>query len=537
MDPILTYPNTTSITGITILSLVITILFYLLMYRPFKAGNKHREPPMVAGAWPILGHLPLFHGSRSQPLHITLGAMADKYGPLFTVKLGSKKIVVLSNSAMAKECFTKNDAIVASRPNLVSFENLGYNGAMIGFTPYGPYWRELRKFSNLELLSNRRIELLSHVRVSEVRASTKDLLSLWSTQKNESGYVLVDVKQWFAELTFNMVLRMVAGKTFFGAVDSESEDKASKCLKTIREMMRLMGMFTVGDAIPSLRWLDLGGHEKAMKETAKQLDEILSGWLDEHRKNMDFLDEKGSSEEPRDFIDVMLSVFSHTHIREFDADTIYKATILTMIVGGNDTTTVSLTWAMCLLLKNPHVLEKAKQELDEKIGKDRCIVESDINNLVYLQAIVKETLRLYPAAPLAAPHEFTEDCNLGGYHIKKGTQLITNIWKINTDPYIWSDHLDFKPEKFLTTHKDIDVKGHHFELLPFGGGRRICPGISFGLKMLHFVLASFLHSFEILNPPIEFVDMSATLGLVIAKTTPLKIMVKPRLSPNCYVNM
>ncbi|XLS94337.1 hypothetical protein HN51_070345 [Arachis hypogaea] len=259
MDQIPTYPNTTSITGITILSLVITILFYLLMYRPFKAGNKHREPPMVAGAWPILGHLPLFHGSRSQPLHITLGAMADKYGPLFTVKLGSKKIVVLSNSEMAKECFTKNDAIVASRPNLVSFENLGYNGAMIGFTPYGPYWRELRKFSTLELLSNRRIELLSHVRVSEVRASTKDLLSLWSTQKNESGYVLVDVKQWFAELTFNMVLRIVAGKTFFGAVDSESEDKASKCLKTIREMMRLMGLFTVGDAIPSLRWLDLGG--------------------------------------------------------------------------------------------------------------------------------------------------------------------------------------------------------------------------------------------------------------------------------------
>ncbi|MED6214590.1 hypothetical protein PIB30_104485, partial [Stylosanthes scabra] len=207
----------------------------------------------------------------------------------------------------------------------------------------------------------------------------------------------------------------------------------------------------------------------------------------------------------------------------------------TMIIGGNDTTTVTFTWAMCLLLRNPHELEKAKQELDEKIGKERYINESDMNKLPYLQAIVKETLRLYPAAPLAAPHELTENCTLGGYNIKKGTWLITNIWKINTDPSVWSDHLEFRPEKFLTTHKDIDVRGHHFELLPFGGGRRICPGISFGLQMLHFVLASFLHSFEIQSAPI--VDMSATLGLVIAKTTPLKIMVKPRLSPSCYVTM
>ena len=205
-----------------------------------------------------------------------------------------------------------------------------------------------------------------------------------------------------------------------------------------------------------------------------------------------------------------------------------------MIVGGTDTTAVSLTWAVCLLLRNPHILEKAKEELDTQIGKERCISEPDINKLVYLQAIVKETLRLYPAGPLAAPREFTEDCTLAGYHVKKGTQLITNVWKINTDPCIWSDPLDFKPERFLTTHKDVDVKGQHFELLPFGSGRRMCPGVSFGLQMVHFTLASFLHSFEILNPSTEPVDMTGTLGLTNAKATPLEILVKPRLSPNCY---
>ena len=132
-------------------------------------------------------------------------------------------------------------------------------------------------------------------------------------------------------------------------------------------------------------------------------------------------------------------------------------------MGGTDTTTVTLTWTMCLLLRNPHILEKVKEELDSQIGKKRCTSELDINKLVYLQAIVKETLRLYPAAPLSGPREFMENCTLGGYYVKKGTRLITNLWKIHTDPCTWLDPMEFKPERFLTTHKDVDVKGHHFE--------------------------------------------------------------------------
>jgi len=205
-----------------------------------------------------------------------------------------------------------------------------------------------------------------------------------------------------------------------------------------------------------------------------------------------------------------------------------------LIAGGVDTTSVTLTWAICLLLRNPLILEKSKEELDTQVGKDRCVREPDIDKLVYLQAIVKETLRLYPAGPLSAPREFSENCSLGGYDVRKGTRLILNLWKIHTDPNVWSDPLEFKPERFLTTHKDVDVRGHHFELLPFGGGRRICPGMSFGLQMVHLTLASFLHSFEILNPSSVPIDMTETFGLTNTKTTPLEILIKPRLSSNCY---
>jgi cytochrome P450 len=179
-------------------------------------------------------------------------------------------------------------------------------------------------------------------------------------------------------------------------------------------------------------------------------------------------------------------------------------------------------------------MEKAKEELDIHVGKERCVRESDIDNLVYLQAIVKETLRLYPPGPLAAPREFSSNCTLGGYKVKKGTRLITNLWKIHTDPSIWPNPLDFKPERFLNSHKYVDVRGHHFELLPFGGGRRICPGISFALQMVHLTLASFLHSFDILNSTPELVNMVEEFGLTNTKATPLEILVKPCLSPICY---
>ncbi|TKY50303.1 Cytochrome P450 82A3 [Spatholobus suberectus] len=205
-----------------------------------------------------------------------------------------------------------------------------------------------------------------------------------------------------------------------------------------------------------------------------------------------------------------------------------------LILGGTDSTAVTLTWAICLLLRSPLVLEKAKEEIGTQIGKDGYISESDISKLVYLQAIVKETLRLYPPAPLSSPREFTENCILGGYHVKKETRFIPNLWKIHRDPSVWSDPLEFKPERFLTTHKDVDVRGHHFELLPFGSGRRICAGMSLGLRMVHFTLANLLHSFDILNPSAEPIDMTEIFGFTNTKATPLEILVKPRLSPSFY---
>lgn len=205
-----------------------------------------------------------------------------------------------------------------------------------------------------------------------------------------------------------------------------------------------------------------------------------------------------------------------------------------MILAASDTTTVTLIWALSLLLNHKEALKKAQQELDAQIGMDRRIRESDLKNLPYLHAIIKETLRLYPAGPLAIPHQAAEDCTVSGYFIPKGTRLLLNLYKIHRDPRVWPEASEFRPERFLTTHKEIDVRGQNFELIPFGSGRRMCPGISLALQVTGLALGSFLHAFEVAAPGDEAVDMEEAIGLTNLKASPLEVLVTPRVPEYIY---
>ncbi|XP_060672973.1 cytochrome P450 CYP82D47-like [Ziziphus jujuba] len=510
-----------------LLPFISTILALLLLVhhllRKSKRDQKKKEPPEAAGGWPIIGHLPLLQGL--QPPHITLGNMADKYGPIFTIRMGIFKTLVVSNSEMAKECFTTNDKVFANRPKLVANDILGYNYAMIGFSPYGSYWRQVRKIATVEVLSHHRIEKLCRVRESEVKISIKELYELWANDNS----VVVEMKNWFGDVALNLIFRMVVGKRYLEATALNGDE----CRKAFRDFFELTGIFVVSDAIPHLRWLDLGGHVRAMKKTAKVLDQLIQGWLEEHKLKRS---NSEGQEEKQDFMDVMLSILESTDLENarYDADKINKATSLTLILAGTDTATVTLTWALALLLNNRGALKKAQQELDEHVGRDRQVKESDLNKLVYLQAILKETLRLYPAAPLSVPHESMEDCTVGGYHVPKGIRLLVNLSKIHRDPKIWSDPNEFRPERFLTTHKAVDVRGQNFELIPFGSGRRMCPGVSLALQFMQLTLAALLHGFDMATPSNEAVDMSEKFGLTNMKASPLDVLLTPRLPANLY---
>ncbi|XVE55975.1 hypothetical protein DITRI_Ditri03aG0200500 [Diplodiscus trichospermus] len=507
---------------------------YLLFTREInqKCSSKKRKAPAVSSARPFLGHLHLLGGPK--PAHLTLGDLADTYGPIFTVRLGMHPTLVVSNWEIAKECFTTNDKAFVNRPRSLAAELLGYDYAMFGFSPYGPYWRHIRKIATLEVLSNHRLEKLKHIRESEVKTSIKQLYELVVKARSNSSSekVVVEMKRWFWTLNINMIFKMVIGKRYSELETSHEKDENERRRKAIRDVLELTGTFTVADSLPFLRWLDLGGYEKAMRKTAKELDRMLDKCLEEHRQKRKAVKSDGEHD---DFMDVMLSLLEDAReLPSYDADTVNKATCLALILGGTDTTTVTMTWALSLLLNHRHVLRKAQHELDTYVGKDRLVQESDIKNLVYLQAIVKETTRLYPAAPLAVPHESMEDCNTGGYFIPAGTRLLVNLSKLQRDPKVWSNPDEFQPERFLTNYKHFDVRGQNYELVPFGSGRRICPGISFALQVLQLSLATLLQSFEITTPSDEVVDMREGAGLTNLKATPLEVILTPRLPPHLY---
>ncbi|KAK9066712.1 hypothetical protein SSX86_014035 [Deinandra increscens subsp. villosa] len=504
-----------------------TLITFLLQILNRKRLVDSKEPPKAKGSWPIIGHLHFLGGSRL-PHHV-LADMAEEYGPIFTMKLGAHNALVVSSGEIAKECFTTCDKIFSSRPKSMAAEIMGYNYALVGLSPYGEYWRQVRKMLTLEVLSQRRVEMLQHVRVSELQASMKDIYEMWQNNQEVEGsdMVKVELAGWFGNMILNVVLRILSGKRF------QLKDKEGvRSQRAVRDFFELVGTFVVSDFIPLLKGLDLGGHKKKMKIAGKEMDGILERWLKEHKREK----ESGKKNEGV-FIDVMISILQDASQEDFpgyDHDTVIKASCLAILIAASDSMAVTLTWTLSLMLNNPKTLKIAQDEIDEHVGRERLVEQSDMKKLVYIQAIIKETLRLHPPGPLSIPHESTEDCVVSGYIIPKGTRLFVNLWKMHRDPNVWSDPYEFQPERFLTSHKDIDLKGNNFELLPFSSGRRMCPGIFFALESLPFTLASVLQQFMITKTSDEPIDMTEGVGLTTNRATPLEVFIAPRLSLNMY---
>ncbi|CAI9770661.1 unnamed protein product [Fraxinus pennsylvanica] len=409
-----------SISLFFLFSLAIVISYYTIVNGKRCYKTRAPEPP---GALPFIGHL--HHLGGKTPVARILGAMADKHGPIFSLRLGSHSAVVVSCWEMMKDCLSTNDQTFASRPSLALTKYIGYNGAGFALAPYGTYWRYLRKMVTVELLSSQRLEKFSHIRVSEVNHSIKDLYL--RCEKN-GEFSKITLSKWFEDLTFNITIRMLVGKRF-----SNSKIGGEEWLfkEAIKKELYLSGVFVVSDAIPSLEWMDIGGYLKAMKTAAKYIDEVLENWLKEHVQNRKERNNEGET----DFMDVMLSTFHETDMESgCNRDTVIKATILILTLTGTESIAETLIWALSLLLNNPQAIEIAQKELDIHVGRHRLVEETDIKKLNYLQAIVKETLRLYPPGPLSGPREAMEDCYVGNYYVPKGTRLVVNLWKLHRDP-------------------------------------------------------------------------------------------------------
>ncbi|KAF9604138.1 hypothetical protein IFM89_002813 [Coptis chinensis] len=514
-------------------SLATLVAFVLIWYSATSSSTRkiNKTAPVAAGALPIVGHLHMLMG-RELP-HQLLSNMADKYGPAFMMKYGSQPALVVSSLKLAKECFVHNDRAVFKRPRSKALKNLTYDQASFGFAPYGPLWVEMRKVAKTNLLSNQRLQMQRHVRASEVDAFIKELYDLWSSNSNNNkgAPLLVEMNKWFEELALNVVTRMVSGKRHIGSKARRSEDSESMHYKkVVVDATLLTAKLVVSDFFPSLGLVDyLQGDESSIKGTSKELDAILATWVEEHRHKK----VSGSEDDEQDFIDLTLSMIDQTQHQGADVDTFIKSMCVGMIFGGSDSTSVALTWALSILMNNRPVLRKAREEIDRQVGTDRKVNDLDVLKLDHLKAIIKESMRICLVGPLLE-RVTVEDCEIGGYHLKTGSRVIVNIWKMQHDPNLWPDPFEFRPERFLTTNANVELRGQHYELLPFGAGSRICPGITFALELIQLTLARLIHGFELGTPMDADVDMTETSSVTNYRATPLEILLTPRLDPKLY---
>ncbi|XP_031259423.1 cytochrome P450 93A3-like [Pistacia vera] len=499
---------------------VVSMILMRAIFR--KTKTKSLLPPSPL-ALPIIGHLHLLGPLPHQALH----KLSTSYGPLIHIRLGSVRCVVASSPEIAREIIKNYDTCLCGRPKSIAINYLSYGLDGFLFADYGPYWRFLKKLCVSDLLGGRTLNRFLPVRSEEVRRFINFMLR----KANESE--AVNVGGALTRLTNNVISRMTMSQKC-----SNNEEEDDEVRKLVKAVFELIGKMNLADFIWFCKKLDLQGFEKKAKEVRDKFDSMMERIIKEHEEARRIKRETGGDDEDdavKDFLDILLEVAEDESSEIKLSRENIKSFILEIFSAGTDTSASTMEWALAELINHPDAMKKAREEIDLVVGRSRLVEESDIANLPYLQAIVKETMRLHPNGPLIM-RESIENCTIQGYEIPAKTRLFINVWAIGRDPNHWENPLEFRPERFLgeDEKKQLDVRGQHFQLLPFGGGRRACPGMSLALCMIHKAVAAMIQCFEWkLSDSGEdgTVDMEEGPGLTLPRAHPLICYPVTRLTP------
>ncbi|KAG2666235.1 hypothetical protein I3760_15G047600 [Carya illinoinensis] len=490
-----------------------TIFILKLLYR------RNQNLPPSPFSLPLIGHFHLL----KQPIYQALQTLSLQYGPILSLKLGSRSILVVSSASAVEECFTKNDIIFANRPNTMAGEHFTYNFTNPVWAPYGHLWKNLRRLVNLEIFSNNSLQKFSIIRQEEVYSLIRQLFKLSNGEEPQK----VEFRYLCSLLTFNIMMRILTGKPCVGE-EAAITDAGKKHLQDMKDTYFASLSMNACDFFPVLRWVGYKGIEKGIISLRGRRDEWLTGLIQEIKQEKTIslntttvMDE----EKKKTLIETLLSI--HESDPEFCSDDVVKSIILMMFVAGTDTTATAMEWAMALLLNHPKVLQKLKAEIDDQVGHERLLNDSDLSKLPYLRCVINETLRLYPPVPLLLPHFSAEDCTVGGFQISRGTILVVNAWLINRDPKLWEEPERFKPERFEGIFLG---ERETFKFIPFGVGRRACPGSGMALRTISLALGALIQCFDWERLDKEMVDMSSVSGFVLSKAKPLEAVCSLRRS-------
>ncbi|KAM3341299.1 cytochrome 76A1 [Capsicum galapagoense] len=493
---------------------LLALIILLISQKKSSFFSNYNLPPGPNGL-PIFGNI--FDLAGSEP-YKKIANLKDKFGPILWLKIGySMDIMVIQTAKSSSELFKNHDVTFCDRNIIdVNLAHNFYQGSM-ALAPYGNYWRFLRRIWTVEMFVNKRIS-----ETTRVRRECMDKMLGWIDKKASlGGGEGIEVTRYVFLASFNMLGKLFLSKDL--VADPESE-QGSEFFNAMKGIMEWAGVPNISDIFPFLKIFDLQGLRKKMERDMGKAKEIIKKFIEERKKG----DENTSN---KDLLDVLLNFNGSgkdepAKLSEHEV----TVTILEMFLAGTETTSSSVEWALTELLCHPHAMDKVKLEISQVIGPNKKFEECDIDSLPYMQAVLKESLRLHPPLPFLIPRKAIQDTEFMGYDVPKGTQVLVNAWAIGRDPECWDDDDDpseFKPERFLDSN--VDVKGQNYELIPFGAGRRMCVGLPLGHRMIHFALGSLLHEFDWELPhnvSPKSINMEESMGITARKKQPLKVIPK-----------
>ncbi|KAI3500341.1 hypothetical protein L1887_36161 [Cichorium endivia] len=476
----------------------------------FSPSKTLKNLPPSPAKLPIIGNL---HQLGLSP-HRSLQALAKKHGPLMLLHFGRVPVLVASSAEASQEIMKTHDLIFSNRAKSSVPSILSYNAKDIAFADYGEFWRQTKSIAVLQLLSQRRVQSFRQMREEEA-----DIIVERIREISSSSSPVVNMSKLLISVTNAVICRAALGRKHGGENFKE----------LYAQFVELLGVFSVGDYIPWLSWVDrLNGHAVKAVKIAAEFDKFLEGVIEEHVDRKKRTSAGGGDDDNKDFVDILLDIQNEKDAGfDLDRDTV-KALILDMFTGGTDTTYSTLEWELSELMRNPHAMKKLQEEVREVAKGKPKVTEDDLDKMPYLKAVVKENFRMHAPIPMLVPRESIQDVKLMGYDIAAGTQVLVNAWAVGRDPCSWDNPEEFRPERFLDSA--VDYRGLHFELTPFGAGRRKCPGIQFAMNVNELVLANLVYSFDFRLPGEqkgEDLDMSETVGIVIHKKLPLQVLATP----------
>ncbi|WVZ97906.1 hypothetical protein U9M48_043408 [Paspalum notatum var. saurae] len=492
---------------------IFSFLFLFSLYLLGGHGSKINGPPSPS-AIPVLGHLHLL----GKPMHAALARLAARYGPLFSLRLGSRNAVVVTSAEHARECFTEHDVCFANRPRFPSLVLVTFDGTTLATSSYGPSWRNLRRVATVQLLSAHRVACMCPTICAEVRAMARRMYCAAAAAPGRAARV--ELKRRLFEVSLSSLMETVARtKTSRTEADADTDMslEAQELKAALDEFIPLVDAGNVCDLLTVLSRFDVLGVRKKIAAAVKRRDAFLRRLVDGERRRS-LVD--GCEDDKKSMISVLLSLQKSEP--ETYTDTVIMAMCSSMFTGGTETTASTAEWAMSLLLNHPEVMKQAQAEMDATVGNSRLLGADDLPRLGYLQCIISETLRLYPVVPTLIPHESAVDCTLGGHHVPSGTILLVNVYAIHRDPAAWPDPVAFRPERFE------DGGTAQGRLLTFGMGRRKCPGETLALRTLGLVLGTLIQCFDWETVDGANVDMAEGVGITLPRAVPLEAMCKPR---------